>query len=67
MEFQSPLSEEYPRILIPSPSTVTPNGSGVDLQLERNKLALEAYLIMDQGLDLQGWLEEQLLLRKVGA
>ncbi len=37
--------------------------SGVDLRREQNELALQAYLIMDQGLDLQDWLEEQCSLQ----
>lgn len=41
----------------------TVGASDADSWTSRNIMAIKAYLIMDQGLDLQAWLEEQPSMR----
>jgi hypothetical protein len=60
MENQASMSEKYSLIpILSQPVEILSDPAG-NTREDRNKLALEAYLIMDQGHDLQTWFESRL-------
>lgn len=63
METDETFPELNPVIPVYPGSMKTVGTSDPDSVTARNIMAIHAYLVMDQGLDLQSWLEEQLSVR----